>query len=133
MTAANRIYKTTIVCILICTYAHKAANAQADDTISTRWKKYIDLKKYIKPFWQADTIVDETVQVIKENDLFTGKLLFRAKAILSVKAAKYSKEFSRRKDWDFKDGRLIINSQSTIPFIKKEDLFFKTYKPGFSM
>lgn len=133
MTAASRIYKTTIVCILICTLAHKAADAQADDTISTRWQKYIDLKKYIKPFWQADTIVDETVQVIKENDLFTGKLLFRAKAILSVKAAKYSKEFSRRKDWDFKDGRLIINSQSTIPFIKKEDLFFKTYKPGFSM
>src|SRR3569833_3364649 len=87
MTAANRIYKTTIVCILICTFNHKAADAQADDTISIRWQKYIDLKKYSQPFWKADTIVDETVQVIKENDLLTGKLLFKAKAILAGGAA----------------------------------------------
>lgn len=134
MTDAVRIYKTTIVCIVICVFSHGVIKAQkSSDTISSRWQKYIDLKKYSKPFWQADTIADETVQVIKENDLLTGKLLFKAKAILHVRAANFSKEFARGNDWDFKDGRLLINKQSTIPFIKKEDLFFKTYKPGFSM
>lgn len=133
MIAANRIYKTIVVSVLICAFSDTAANAQSGDTISSRWQRYIDLKKYSKPFWKADTIVDETAQVIKENDLLTGKLLFKAKAILSVKAANFSKVFVRGKDWDFKDGRLMINSRSTIPFIKKEDLVFKTYKPGFSM
>jgi len=133
MTAATRIYKIVVVCGLICAFGHEAVKAQSSDTISSRWQKYIDLKKYNKPFWKTDTIVDETVQVIKENDLLTGKLLFKTKDILSVKAANFTKEFIRGEDWDFKDGRLVIGPQSTIPFIKKEDLFFKTYKPGFSM
>jgi len=132
MTAAVRAYKTMVVYIIICAFCHEAVKAQSD-TISSHWQKYIDLKKYSEPFWKTDTIVDETVQVIKENDLLTGKLLFKAKAILSVKAANFSKEFIRGQDWDFKDGGLVIGAQSTIPFIKKEDLFFKTYKPGFSM
>src|SRR6185437_10948985 len=110
MIAANRIYKTVIVCILICTFGYTAADAQSSDTISSHWQNYIDLKKYRKPFWQADTIVDETVQVIKENDLLSGKLLFKAKTILSVKAANFSKEFTRDKDWDFKNGELIIGA-----------------------
>ena len=133
MIAGNQIYKTIIVYMLICTFGCIAANAQKSDTISTRWQKYIDLKKYSKPFWQADTIIDETVQVIKENDLLSGKLLFKAKTILSVKATNYSKQFLKGKDWNFKDGQLVIDAQSAVPFIKKEDLLFKTYKQGFSM
>ena len=126
-------FKTVIICVLFCTLKREIISAQIPDTIESRWQKYINLDNYCRPFWKTDTIFDENVQPIKENGNISTKLLFKPRDILSVKSADYSKEFVRGKDWDFKNGQLIISPQSTIPFINKEDLVFKTIKPDFSM
>jgi len=128
------IVKRITFCALVFSLCSHLVSAQQPDTaIGDRWQKYIDLKRYSKFFWKTDTIFDETAQAVNDNGAVSVKLLFKAREILSVKTANYGKEFLRGKDWDLKDGRLIILPSSSIPFIRKEDLVFKTYKPGLSM
>jgi lysophospholipase L1-like esterase len=123
----------TIITILLFVVMIESTRAQTTDTIATRWRGYISLDQYSKPFWRADTIVDETIQPMRINGKINTNLLFKASAILSVKVANYSKEFIQGKDWELKDGQLKILPQSTIPFLDKEELVFKAFKPEFSM
>ncbi|QEC79969.1 SGNH/GDSL hydrolase family protein [Mucilaginibacter ginsenosidivorax] len=97
------------------------------------WKKYIDLRAYTKPFWKTDTVIDESVQVIRDQGSLNAKLLFRPAKILSVRAADYSREYIKGKDWDESNGELVILKGSSVPFFCREDLIFKEAKPGHSM
>lgn len=98
-----------------------------------RWKPYISLNKYMQPFWRADTIHDETVMMIKDKNLISGHLLFKAAKIIAVKAADLSIDFKEGNDWLYRNGELRLTVHSKIPFIKKEDLIFKSEKPNWSM
>jgi lysophospholipase L1-like esterase len=100
---------------------------------SADWKKYINLHTYTKPFWKADTIVDESVQVMRDQGQFSAKLLFKPGKILAVKAANYSKVYVKGKDWDEQNGALVIPEGSSIPFFSPQDLVFKQAKPGHAM
>lgn len=131
----NRIFdiKWIAVMLLFVLNVNKIVAQQKsgdNDTISKAWEKYIDLDTYSKPFWKTDTIVDETVQVIRQSDTASAPLLFRAKKILLVRATNYSKTFKEGKDWDYKDGRLIFGIKSTVPFFTKDSLVFNQPKPG---
>jgi len=126
---------TNFKAILFCTFSllySQLTYAQGDSTES-RWKNYIDLNRYSVPFWKADTIRDEISQVINANGISKGTLLFKAKKVLSVKAANYTKVYKQGTDWAYNEGMLKIKSGSSIPFIKKEDLVYNTDKPGWSM
>lgn len=101
--------------------------------IESRWKDHISLKAYLKPFWTTDTIHDEIIQVIKNGDLASGALLFNPKKILSVKSADLSKTYDENQDWIYKNGKIILTNGSAIPYLKQEDLVFKTLKPDWSM
>ena len=108
--------------------SHTSAGA---DTI--RWKKYIDLETYTRPFWMTDTITDETALVIRNGDTATAGLLFKAKKILSVKAADHGRIFKKGKDWDYKGGKLTFGPASSVPFFHPKDLVFNKKVPGVSM
>lgn len=102
--------------------------------LSPRWDKYINLARYNQPFWKADTITDERIQIIKDGDhQASGSLLFNARKILSVKSADQSKAFVKGRDWNYANGKVSIGKGSAIPFLKKEDLVFTENKPGLSM
>ncbi|SDL35603.1 Lysophospholipase L1 [Pedobacter sp. ok626] len=101
--------------------------------IEARWKDHINLKSYLNPFWKTDTITDEIVQIIKDGEIASGPLLFKAKKILSVRSADLSKTFLEGKDWIYENGRIKLTDRSNIPFIKQEDLAFKTMKKDWSM
>lgn len=122
-----------LLCCTISFLFSQLSHAQNTDSVESRWKNYIDLKSYSVPFWKADTITDEITQVIKVNGLSTSTLLFRAKKVLSVKAANYNKVYKQGTDWTYTGGKLRIKPGSSIPFIKKEDLVYTTDKPGWSM
>ena len=102
-------------------------------TGSDSWNDYIDIKQYSKPFWQADTITDETVAVIKENNTASAHLLFKAEKILSIKASNYSRFFEKGKDWDYRNGKLIFGINSSVPFFHNGDFLFNNPKPGYAM
>lgn len=104
-----------------------------NDSIELRWKNYINLDSYLIPFWKADTIHEEISQIIKTNDLAEGTLLFEASKILSVKSADLKKTFAEGKDFIYKDGKIILQPGSGIPFILKKDLLFNKEKTGWSM
>jgi lysophospholipase L1-like esterase len=107
--------------------------AQTTDTAETSYKKYISLDSYLKPFWTADTIIDESILVTKDKSRFTANLLYKAKKIISVKAANYSRTYTKGADWELKHGKLIINSGASIPHLDKEEFTFSEEKPGLSM
>lgn len=100
---------------------------------ATDWKGYIDLQAYTKPFWTADTIVDESVQVMKDQANFSTRLLFKPTKIISVKAANYSKEYIKGKDWTEYNGNLVIPEGSFVPYFSPGDLIFDKARPGRSM
>ncbi|MDP9079296.1 MAG: SGNH/GDSL hydrolase family protein [Bacteroidota bacterium] len=110
----------------------KLVNAKITDT-PHRWSNYISLDAYSKPFWKADTIVDESVQVMRNGDRFTATLLFKPKRILSVSVANHSRLLMKGKDWDFKNGRLVFGATSTVPYFRSSDLLFDKEVPGHSM
>ncbi len=97
------------------------------------WLSYLDLDGYIKPFWRADTIHDETVQLINDNGVTSAGLLFDAKRILSIRDSFLQKEYVEGKDWTYTNGRIVFNAQSEAPFFFKNELRFKEKKEGLSM
>jgi|GEM_PF-134422 len=101
--------------------------------LAPRWNGLIDLKKYNEPFWEADTITDESIQIIKDGNDGRGSLLFSPKKILSVKSTDQKITFIKGKDWRYGDGKISMTKGSTIPFLKREDLVFWDSKPGLSM
>jgi len=108
-------------------------NERTADTSKRPWEDYISLKDYCSPFWKADTIFDESVQLIKNGANSTAGLLYGAKKILSVKAANYSRTFVEGRDWDYKNGRLVFGQKSTVPFFTAEQIFFNKEIPGRSV
>lgn len=122
--------KNTIVLIALSTLSITTAYAQP---IESRWQDHISLKAYLKPFWAADTVHDEIIQVIKNEDLASGTLLFKAEKIIAVRSADLSKTFHEGQDWKYEDGKIKLTNGSAIPYLKQEDLLFKTLKPNWSM
>ena len=110
----------------------QASEAQEKSKIKN-WQQYISLEKYLLPFWKADTIYDENVQIIKSNGHADAALLFKAAKILSVRSADLKVEYPAGKDWNYADGKIVLSPNSAIPFIAWEDLVFTTEKPGLSM
>lgn len=97
------------------------------------WDKYISLKQYAEPFWKADTIIDERIQLIKNGALTDAPLLFPAKKILSVHATDGSKTYVQGKDWKYLNGKIVAIKGATLPFLHKDSLLFTQNVPGRSM
>lgn len=122
--------------ILICCFmllSEFTAFGQQRTLAEKAWLRYLNLDGYIKPFWRADTIHDETIQLINDNGIISAGLLFDAKRILSVRDASLQKEYIEGKAWNYTNGRIVFNAQSEAPFFFKNELKFKEKKEGLSM
>lgn len=103
------------------------------DSIGSGWEKLISLDKYLLPFWKADTITEEISQIIKKDGKATGTLLFDARKILSVKSADLKQTYVEGKDWFYKGGKISLTVNSSIPFFRDDELFFRKEIPGLSI
>lgn len=102
--------------------------------LTPAWSAYVDLDSSLLPFWKADTIYQEAVQPIKNNDgVPEGKLLFKAQRILSVKDTYLKKVYRKDKDWKYRDGKIILTKRSAIPYFTAEELLFEGKKEGTSL
>jgi len=113
--------------------ANALSNVFRQIGMGPRWDKYIDLKRYNEPFWKADTIIDERVQLIKDGNGIGGALLFSPAKIIAVKSADLKRTFASGRDWTYAQGKLRASPGSMIPFLNKEDLVYTKNKPGLSM
>lgn len=101
--------------------------------IESRWKDYISLNNYLIPFWKTDTIHEEIVQIIEDNGIAEGRLLFKPIKVLSVKSADLKEIFYQDKDYFCQEGKIVLTTNSSIPFLSKEELVFNKEKSGWSM
>ncbi|WP_316818590.1 SGNH/GDSL hydrolase family protein [Pedobacter nyackensis] len=124
-------FKIMICCVMLLSVF--TAFGQQRTLAEKAWLSYLDLDGYIKPFWRADTIHDETVQLINDNGVTSAGLLFDAKRILSIRDSFLQKEYVEGKDWTYTNGRIVFNAQSEAPFFFKNELRFKEKKEGLSM
>lgn len=101
---------------------------------SVAWRSYVNLQNYLQPFWTADTIYDEAIQPLRDGDrMAEGRLLFEAKKILSVKDTYLQKEYKKNRDWTYRDGKIVLTPNSSIPYFTREELMFKEKKEGTSL
>lgn len=98
------------------------------------WETYVNMDHFLQPFWKADTIYSEAVQPIKDGDKNAeGRLLFKAKKIITVKDTYLQKEYKKGKDWKYKNGKIVLTAKSTIPWFTRNELLFDQKKEGTSL
>ncbi len=76
-----------------------------------------NLETYMRPFWNTDTIYNETVLMYAESgQKATGRLLFKPDHIISVKSYDLSKQFKIGTDYTFAGNLITRPLQSGMPF-----------------
>lgn len=77
----------------------------------------VDLDEYMRPFWNSDTIYNETVLLYSAAGRpATGKLLFRPGHIMSVKSFDLKRTYSEGKDYSIKENVLERLPHSAMSF-----------------
>lgn len=124
-----------VVISINCCFAQTQYKPPSDSpAIELRWKPYINLDDYLKPFWKTDTIFDEILLVIRDGEnTGVGHLLFDADAILSVRSADLKQQFEPGVDFTYEDNNLVRTGASRIPFLWRDSLIYRQSKPGWSM
>jgi len=124
----NRIVTAVGLMMFLCPQLLSAQRNQS------AWEAYVNMSEFLRPFWQADTIYSEAVMPIKDGSKSAeGRLLFKAKKVLSVKDTYLQKEYKRGKDWKYKNGRIVLTAKSTIPYFAHNELVFDQRKEGSSL
>ncbi len=75
-----------------------------------------DLKTYMKPIWEGDTVYAETAFVLKEPDGSVApiRLLYDAKKILSVRNFALDTLYEEGKDYSVEKGKLVVKEDGAI-------------------
>jgi hypothetical protein len=93
-------------------------------------KPRCNIGEYLKPFWNSDTIYNESVLMVAENGKpATGNLLFEPAKIIAVTDFSGTALFSEKKDFIVDGNKIIATSGSGLPIAY--DTFFD-YKTNFS-
>lgn len=79
--------------------------------------KTYDPSTYIHPYWIGDTVYNETVMFMNEDEV---PLLFKASKILSVRSSDLKAEFVEGVDYVLRDGKLLRLPSSTMPYMPKD-------------
>ncbi len=98
------------------------------------WETYVNMHHFLQPFWKADTIYSEAIQPIKSDSKNAeGRLLFKAKKVITVKDTYLQKEYKKGRDWKYKDGKIVLTAKSIIPYFTRNELIFDQKKEGTSL
>lgn len=87
-----------------------------------------DLDKETVPFWQTDTMYNEsTAFIVREDGSITAKLYFCPTAILSVKSNDLKTTYTEGVDyiWDGESNTLTLPAGSAIPYFTQNDIHGK--------
>lgn len=99
----------------------------------TLWAQNSDaIDTALIPFWQGKKMYNESVLMISKNGaLPEAPLLFKPKKIVSVKNAAQDITYVKGKDWDYKNGKLILLPGSDAIFMTERELYPDTTKKSF--
>lgn len=90
---------------------------------NTNYKYEYNEEVAITPFWKMDVMYNEAVLFIQEGDeLPSGKLLFDAKKIISVRDYSLNTEYVEGTDYTYKDGVITLTKDSKMPYMTRAQL-----------
>lgn len=85
----------------------------------------MNIEQLLTPFWEGETVYDETIMLVSENGRQArAKLFYTPKKILSVKSTDLKTEYKEGRDWKYCNGEIIMSEKSKMPFMKAEELHF---------
>lgn len=104
-----------------------AIKANALPHSKVKHEPIVDLDQYMKPFWNSDTIYNETVLLYAANGKpADGKLLYTPDHILSVKSYDLKNKYAEGSDYTIAGNIITRSVASSMPF--RTDTSFDTKK-----
>ncbi|CAN5479712.1 hypothetical protein BH11ARM2_BH11ARM2_39010 [soil metagenome] len=94
------------------------AGLKDDDRDRVEHAPQVDLDAYMRPIWEGDTVIDETVLLAEGS----GRLLFRPTKILSVRDSALKKEY--REGTDFTLGGNVLSPVAGSDILKMDESQF---------
>jgi lysophospholipase L1-like esterase len=98
-------------------------------TPDSEYTPQCNLYQYLRPFWSADTIYNETILMYQKTGAteVNGKLLFIPRSIVSVKSFDQIKVFDQPTDFTVNGRTIVKTGSSAMPYTKESDLDFADY------
>lgn len=94
--------------------------------------KYTTKEAY-QPFWDSKIMYNETVVMIQEgNNLPSGRLIFDALEIISVRDYTLQHEFSKE-EYKYENGIISLTKDSTLPFLTEDQMYGINLPDGFGL
>ncbi len=100
--------------------------------ITTRLEKYhpqlskVNTEQYMRPFWKADTVYNETVLMYADSGKqAAGRLIYMPEKIISVKSFDEKIRYHLNKDYSFTGRKIKSSAESDMVVVA--DTFFQKY------
>ena len=91
----------------------------------------MELSQLIKPFWEGNTVLYETILPLAEDGhAADARLFFKPDKIISVMSSDMTHEYIEGTDWKLKDDRICKIAGSSMPELSENDLIFADNRPG---
>lgn len=90
------------------------------------YQKY-DLHTYIHPIWEGNTVYNETLMFVGENE---APLLYEPEKVISVRSFDLATEYREGEDYVVRDGRIVRTENSRIPSFSEEEYYPAEAVPG---
>lgn len=85
----------------------------------------MNIDQLLTPFWEGREVFDETIMLASKNGgQAKAKLFYTPEKILSVKSTDLKTEYIEGKDWEYCNGEIVMLDDSTMPFMRAEELHF---------
>lgn len=85
----------------------------------------MDIKALVQPFWENDTVINETVLLMSEKDEAANtNLFFEPEKIISITSTDGKTEYLEGKDWYLKDSTIYKTEGSEMPSLHRSEIFF---------
>ncbi len=96
------------------------------DFEKTSQKELEDFDELLAPYWKGDTVYEESVMVLTEEDgsIAPISLLYPIDSILKVTDATKSVQYVAGRDYSMSDGKLVICEGTSIPVTDYDEYYF---------
>lgn len=91
----------------------------------------MDIKELVRPFWETDTVLNETVLLLSETgEEANASLFFKPQNIISITSTDGKTEYIEGVDYYLSDGKIYKTAQSRIPYLHRDEICFADNPDG---
>ena len=90
----------------------------------------MDFNKLLNPFWEGETVFNETILLVSDNGATPdASLFFTPDKILSVTSTDFTTVYVEGKDWKLRNNKICKILGSSIPSFEDTDFVFTDNRP----